>query len=96
MEFIKSAWRGEERLWKVWWIWGVVISIVLTTVLLFVLGDFNYPTRFVILPYIIWWLVAAWRCSPNVDTKVWGILAKVFIVLGAIGELLSLAGMFLG
>ena len=25
--FIKRAWRGEERLWKVWWLFGVFINV---------------------------------------------------------------------
>ncbi len=28
MQWIKRTWRGEEKLWKVFWVYGVGLSLV--------------------------------------------------------------------
>ena len=28
MHKIREAWRGEERLWRVFWVYGVALSII--------------------------------------------------------------------
>jgi hypothetical protein len=33
MGFIKRAWRGEEKLWKVFWIWWLLTVVVLIVIL---------------------------------------------------------------
>ncbi|MCP5362049.1 MAG: hypothetical protein H6908_05395 [Hyphomicrobiales bacterium] len=93
---LSRAWNGQERLWKVFWIYGVVVGLVigfLAGILVLTLFGAEYvPGRiinFVILPYKIWIWVALWRCAFNTNWKILGYVVRVMIALDVIGMTLS-------
>lgn len=63
------AWRGEQPLWKVFWVYGVAISSVL--IAFYVIGFYvdRIALRQVLLlcfaPYTAWILISVWRCANN-------------------------------
>ena len=89
INFLRQAWRGDARLWKVWWLLGLPLFAVLGGV---AQTFFNETTNilpiFALLFYFVYialyvgWCNMAWSCSKNVNTKVWGTIAKALIVLG--------------
>lgn len=86
MGVIKRAWRGEEKLWKTYWIlgwvclsaFGIVVEILSKIVpLLGILGILS-------LPYTIMWMISCWRCAWNCAWKGWGYIVRgliLFVVL---------------
>jgi len=89
--FLGRAWRGEERLWKVWWLLGLVLG-VLGMLLRQALE--RVPTQETLVPFLptlaasalfapyLVWCKMAWSSANNVDWKYWGIIAKILIALG--------------
>ncbi len=95
MRFIGKAWRGEERLWKVFWIYYVLGSIAANLIgvalgigVLFLLKTQGKPDIFAATNvgigvgtiYSIWILVALWRCSQNATL---GSLVRAWVILSA-------------
>ena len=94
MDIIKKAWRGEEKLWKVYWLYsvlgGIAVSVMFGVVLNIVaallgLGPVHYIGIAFMLAFYVWSTVSIWRCAWNVKVKFWGYLVRIFIVLGLIG-----------
>ncbi|MEM5298854.1 hypothetical protein VSR82_31615 [Burkholderia sp. JPY481] len=82
----KRAWRGEEPLWKVWWLIGVPLNLLLIPLLAVLLTP-NVPTPlyfgaliFYLLAFFAW-IRAAWLCAPNVERRIWMVLARAVLVL---------------
>ncbi|RQH06638.1 hypothetical protein D1Y85_12255 [Paraburkholderia dinghuensis] len=81
----KRAWNGQEPLWKVWWLIGVPLNLLLIP-LLAVLVTPKTPAMVyfgALVPYLLVffaWIRAAWICAPNVERRVWMILARVVLV----------------
>jgi hypothetical protein len=97
MNFFKQGWLGKEKLWKVTWLGyiGLIIVVVLLTIsMVGTVGDnamlFMTP---VVLVVNIWGIVAMWRCAPNVNWRGWMYIARVLVVLTAVGWLLEGAGL---
>ena len=89
------AFRGEEKLWKVWWGGGVPGALVTAALVIaaenvrglgtsaWVWGDACDAARLVV--YLAW-LVPAWRCSRNVGHAVWTPLARVALAAGLVAS----------
>jgi hypothetical protein len=100
MTIIVDWWRGEERLWKPFWLGGVLGGIVVQ-IISQILGMGGLPLGVVgfvlVLVYEVWILVAIWNCAFNVDWNGWGYIVRVMVILQAativIGGL-TLAGVF--
>jgi hypothetical protein len=80
---------GHLPLWQVWWLGGAALA-ALTAALVWateraygggqeVLGDLAGVARIVL--YLVW-LQAVWRCSRNVERRLWTHLARIVAVLG--------------
>ena len=96
---IVSMWRGEQPLWKVFWVWGlgltlfIWLSSYLATVKGFAL--MWWVAVFIItLPVNVWWLVSVWRCSNNTKL-IWQILARFMVVISAINTIGNTIKIFL-
>jgi hypothetical protein len=87
------AFRGEEKLWKVWWLGGIPVACI-TGVLILAAerlrasgasawgwGDACDVARFLV--YLAWFMLA-WRCSNNVQSVAWTPLARVALLAGLV------------
>ncbi len=93
---IKIAWNGEERLWKVFWLWGVTIYLSVIPIGSFVMVQhkifLNVITSILVIIvgvmglifafiYPVIFCVALWRCAKNTDNKIYSILGRSFVPL---------------
>jgi hypothetical protein len=88
------AWRGQERLWKVFWLYGVATSSVLIAVYVFAFVVERVALRQTLVicfaPYTAWTLVSVWRCANNVREQFWGVLARFLTVAWAFNTIIIL------
>jgi hypothetical protein len=82
-----TAWRGQQPLWKVFWLYGVAVSSVLIAIYLFAFLIEGVGLRQILIlcfaPYTAWILVSIWRCASNAREPFWGILARFLTVAWA-------------
>lgn len=87
-----QAWRGEQPLWRVFWIYGVTTSAGL--IALWGLGfylDRVALRQAVVLcfaPYTGWVLVSVWRCANNTNQEMWTLLARLLTLAWACNAVL--------
>ena len=99
MSFIATAWRGREKLWKVYWLYGVVGGIALSFLMGFLLpwlgtsGGFTYFA--VLTLYSLWLWVSIWRCAFNANWKIGGYILRFLTVIGLAFTLLGIVGIAL-
>lgn len=95
MEWIKRAWRGEARLWLVFWIYGVVFGIVfaLARLAVFAVIGKSIAIPFIVIHSIYWiWLaVSQWRCAFNTEWKIWGYVVRILTLMGIVSYVAMLA-----
>ncbi len=103
MERIKRAWRGEEPLWKVFWVYGFLGGIVLGFVKAIIensiLGMPGIILYWIVyIAYLIWNTVSQWRCAFNAGWRGWGYIVRALIILGLVLIPLGLlaGGLFVG
>ena len=86
--FFLNYWHGKERLWKAFWLIGILGRILVATfVIIFaIIGkSIGLTWSIAILSflfisiYIIWSFVSIWRCAFNTQNKNWGYVARIFI-----------------
>jgi len=87
------AFRGEEKLWKVWWLGGIPVALITGALWLAAdrvrglgawawgWGDACDVARFLV--YLGWFYIA-WRCSRNVQSAAWTPLARGALVVGLV------------
>jgi hypothetical protein len=86
LRYVKDPWNGKERLWKVFWLYNLVLGYAM------IMGISHLPEgalkaagNLFILIYFIWVAVSLWRCAYNVDNELWGHLARALVVFSVIG-----------
>ena len=86
--FFLNYWYGKEKLWKAFWLIGILGRILVATfVIIFALigKSIGLTWSIAILSflfiaiYIIWSFVSIWRCAFNTQNKNWGYVARIFI-----------------
>jgi hypothetical protein len=87
--FIRRAWLGQAPLWKVFWFGGPLVGAVLPLALTLLLPASTLWAKAlaaaVLVAYGAWACVALWRCAYNVTSRVWGRLARVYVILAFVG-----------
>jgi hypothetical protein len=82
-----AAWRGEQPLWKVFWLYGVAVSGVLIAIYAAAFYSDRVALRQVLLVcfalYTVWILVSVWRCANNTRERYWSLLARFLTVAWA-------------
>lgn len=76
-------WRGEEALWKAYWLIGVLGGWAVQTVAANLVGFEIVPVLPAIggaLIYAAYVFVAIWRCAFNTDHRIWGYLARAVLI----------------
>ena len=106
--FLKKYWNGEEKLWKVFWIWNFFVQIIISTAADIIFFITVFPVVFMVaanknfdnisftdlllapigffallfsLAYCIWAMVSLWRSAFNSSQKIYGYLARLWVVL---------------
>jgi hypothetical protein len=90
-----KAWRGQERLWKVFWLLGVPLNAAWWTLYADVWTSGLAPEPFLRVNLWFWpvlegllaafaalylaWCMLAWRCAANADNRLWTLAARVLI-----------------
>jgi hypothetical protein len=101
-KYVTRAWKGEERLWKVFWLYNILYMYILAQLSNFLLAvgasgeknGFNNTKVFVLISslvfiiYMIWAVCSLWKCAFNVERKWWGYIVRTYVVLFVLGLLL--------
>jgi len=95
MEFITDSLKGREPLWKVFWLYTVLLGVVLTVIFGTVidgLGTIGW-TLVVVLSALwgLWVLIAVWQCAFQTEWRGWAYLARTGVILIVIGVMLRTA-----
>lgn len=90
---VSRALRGEERLWRIWWLAGIPVACITGLLVLAAeslrglgawawgWGDACDAAR--LLVYLAWFL-PAWRCSRNAGHGAWTWLARGALLAGLV------------
>jgi len=81
---IVSDWLfGEERLWKPFWLGGLLaIPIGIIGGIIQMLGTIGLiVSSLIFVVYSIWIGVSVWNCAYNVDWEWWGHAARAWVIL---------------
>ena len=84
---VLRIWRGEERLWKVYWLVAIVGGWALSTLAgsLVRTGFLDELLGVALLAiYAVFSGVGVWRCAFNVKRPVWGYAARAIITVSAV------------
>jgi hypothetical protein len=93
---IAKVWRGEERLFVVFWWYYVVASFVLgpglavavPLLLPFVPRAIGIWSAYAIgAAYFVWISVGLWRCAFNVESRAWGYVVRIVVILDILGAI---------
>lgn len=83
--FFSRCWYGKEKLWKAYWLLGLLAGVVL--------GITNIPDSpliqialflLVALPIQAFWWVSVWRCAFRTSHWGWAILARGVVTIGVV------------
>lgn len=88
MNWLDRTYRGQTRLWRVFW-FGFALPLLPLTAAIGVVKEARPPDGVVfslfllLLIYQAWLAVVLWRCAPNTDRPLWRRLARILaVVLG--------------
>lgn len=85
------AWRGEQPLWKVFWIYGVAASCAIAALYFGAMAGHTVLRQLLLLvlaAYTAWIVVSVWRCADNTAEHIWGTLARFLTIAWALNALL--------
>jgi hypothetical protein len=87
-------WRGDGPLWRVYWLWGVLGSLVLAGAFGWGVVTYGVTWGYVLIAalvmgaYTTWILVSVWRCAPNARQEHWGQAARMLTAAWALNVIL--------
>jgi len=75
---------GREKLWKAYWLLGLVGTVYFTIVRMATgVGAFPQPVGQTLeVLYALYAALSIWNCAFNVEQRIWGYLARLSVVLG--------------
>lgn len=89
------AWRGEQPLCKVFWVYGVAASCAIAAFYFVAMASGHTLLRqcllLVLAAYTAWIVVSVWRCADNTREHIWGTLARFLTVAWALNALMVVA-----
>ncbi|MAF31292.1 MAG: hypothetical protein VXY83_01925 [Pseudomonadota bacterium] len=82
------CWSGQEALWKVFWLYLVLGTFLISSFLvapLAVTGGrlAESLALLVVLPYFAWAIKATWACAENIETDNFKGVDKVYLTLAS-------------
>ena len=93
---------SEGRLWLVFWIYGVLLSTIVTGVFVAQLATedpipgLKQVLIVAFIPYTVWILVSIWRSAFNVENELYGHMARALTIAWAINITLLIISAELG
>jgi hypothetical protein len=79
----------SEKLWRVWWLWGMPVAWTASALVLAAeysrgAGQHDWGNAFDVarLGLYWWWMRIAWACSANVQNPLWSPLSRAALLLG--------------
>ena len=89
MTALQRAHDGKEKLWKIWWQWGIPLAVLANglTLIAEMVREAGHPAvgdaiDIVKLLLFLAWCRLAWRCAKNTDRPIWSKLARLAVLLG--------------
>ncbi len=81
VQVIMDPLRGTTLLWRVYWIYGAVIAIVLNLLLLIIpLGTFAVRVMLLLgLVAATYWVICLWQCAYNCRSRQLGHIIRVSV-----------------
>lgn len=80
-------WRGEERLWKVYWLVAILGGWALGTLVSTMVGTgflHDLLGLSVLVIFAVYCGVGVWRCAFNVQRVIWGYAARTIIAVSLV------------
>jgi len=80
---------SAEKLWRVWWVWGIPVAWAASALVL--AAEYarsagwqtgGHALDLVRLAIYWWWMRIAWSCAGNVANPIWSPLSRAVLVLG--------------
>ncbi len=83
INFLKAAWNGQVKLWKVFWLLNILVSIVYGYIeSLFELSPTHEKISYgIVAIYSIYSWILIWKNSWNCEWEGWGYLARIYLLL---------------
>lgn len=97
MGFVISSWKGEEKLWKVFWIYNILLGGVLSLAMEIFpveIAAVYFAIMSIGIVWAIWVTVALWTCAFNSSWAGWGYLVRAMIVFSFVAMALLFAGLY--
>jgi hypothetical protein len=89
--FLQRSERGNERLWKIWWLGGLAVgwsaSVLVVAAEELRAADYHVwgdVLDFARLLIYYAWLRFAWRCAGNVDHPLWAPVSRFALGAGLV------------
>ncbi len=88
LKALRKVWDGQEKLYLAFWgyyIRGQLLLLFPALLFALVFVRFKYAGLLIglslLLAWFIWSSIGVWRCAFNVKRKVWGYLARVYVLV---------------
>jgi len=94
IKWIEKSWEGDEKLWKVFWLYNWLLTIAIGVIGQFAVNSFGYAgviaayTMFTL--WYAWFVISTWRCAFNVSWQGWGYIARAFVIFWIATTFISL------
>jgi len=81
---INKSINGEEKLWKVFWIYWWLGVVLISAASNYVdeyfheFGDLYFIAIFI--PWFFWANISLWQCAFNAVVKYWGYLVRIIVI----------------
>lgn len=93
LSFIDRCMRGEERLWRAYWLLGLIVGLLQlpgNIALQFGRSPGLLWVMLISLPSTLLWCVAVWRCAFRSSHWLWGVIARGIAALGFVISLIAM------
>ena len=96
MAFFKRCLAGQEKLWKAFWVMGIVVWALSALIMAFLSGMLpGIVVALIILALNVVWVLGVWRCASNAKWKGWKLIARILALISGLGlaaQALNMAG----
>lgn len=91
---IRASWSGNERLWKVFWIYNWLFGTAIGIGSEAAANVLPWPALLVIglltVAWAIWITVSLWRCAFNASWRGWGYIVRAIVVVSVVAAIFGI------